>query len=96
MDIKEIIIKFGWNILIWILFIIVAIKWIKSWNQQKSASSKKHSSKKKFNLKFLSKYQATSKEYKSFYIPKRDWTQRLIEAPNDILKNTQKYTKRPK
>lgn len=59
--------------------IIKTIFWIKysnfSWN---------------FNLSFVWKYSCGDYKYNSFDIPKRDWTKRNIEAPNDELKNIQK------
>lgn len=62
-------------IIIVIIVIILFIKKGKSW---------------KFNVDFINKYKSLDLYYNTFYIPKRDWTKRKIQAPNQKLKIIQK------
>ncbi len=68
-------------IIIFIVIIITIFKW------KLSVFNKK---KRNFNLKFLNKIPILNPDYNTFYIPKRDWSERQIDAPNTQLKNIQK------
>ncbi len=76
----------NWGIIILIIWLIVFFL-IKPKNKKNPLFN---TNKKTFNLKFLQKYSTYTKNYREFHIPKRDWTQRLIETPNEKLKNIQK------
>ena len=68
-----------WFIIFIIIFIIIIIIILKNKNNST-----------KFNLDFIKKYENQDIYYNTFFIPKRDWTRRKIQAPNNKLKIVQK------
>jgi len=78
--------------IIWVIVVMILLyNILNPSNNKKGFSLNFSNNRKNFNLKFLENYSINiSKSYQSFHIPKKDWSQRLIEAPNEELKIIQK------